>query len=729
MSDKEAQEIVAKALEEGSLKQYYSISVIVGINGSGKSSAISRLFHQDPPDLYTSTGITDRSCRGLAHFMADLGIDDWKMLSEEDFLQLLVQRLPSGMFDASTSSLPAATFIEKESVESTPTTAVPSSPSHAFDPSAFSFSLPHSTTSQEAQPRPERSDTSEAMVTLVRKTKAFGQSFVVQLLHMIDTGGQPEFMEVMPSLIHNSNLTALVLNLAQSLDACPEIAFYVDGNACKRLLPSAKTNRHIAHQVAYTMMAKRSLGGKRSKLIVVGTHRDCVKGKLSTTLAAVNKALKEIFLPSLEDELIVYCSQEEIVFPVDSIHPDDDDNVAFASIRSRISEAGADEESDTPMSFFIFEQDVMQFAKQEGRKVLSTDECVQIGGKLKMSQQVVQAALIYFHQRNIFVYFRHVLPETVFTNPQVPLDLYKEIVVFSYKAQSGDISGLPAKYSALLKKGMISEEMLHHESLEKCFIPGIYEPQHAIELFCHLYTIAPLSEEELLANSQQPPPAHSSEAKQKPSRLGKGEYLMMCLLAPLPKEKIKDVLSTPSKVATLLVHFSNGCIPNGCFSSTIACAISEYNWTIVYSDISRSKPECVTHNAVTFRPHKQPGKVTLVNSTHYLQIHVDTANITEKHLNNLCTKVKTTVFSILKKVFERMHFTEIEVEPAFLCPCTPTSEPHAATICPEPPVTSNSVLVCSRTDSVIGDLECRQRVWFEGCDMEQKGMIGILYER
>jgi len=119
--------------------------------------------------------------------MADLGIDDWKMLSEEDFLQLLVQRLPSGMFDASTSSLSAAILIERESVESTPTTAVPS-PSHAFDPSAPSPSLPHSTTSQEAQPSPDSSHTSEAMVRLVRETKGSGQSFVVHLLHMVDTG-------------------------------------------------------------------------------------------------------------------------------------------------------------------------------------------------------------------------------------------------------------------------------------------------------------------------------------------------------------------------------------------------------------------------------------------------------------------------------------------------------------------------------------------------------------
>ena len=397
--------------------------------------------------------------------------------------------------------------------------------------------------------------------------------------------------------------------------------------------------------------------------------------------------------------------------------------MAFASIRSRISEAGADEESDTPMSFFIFEQDVMQFAKQEGRKVLSTDECVQIGGKLKMSQEVVQAALIYFDQRNIFIYFRYVLPEIVFTNPQVPLDLFKAIVLFSYKAQSGDISGLPAKYSALLKKGMISEEMLHHKSLKECFIPGIYEPQHAIELFRHLYTIAPLSEEESPANSQQPPPAHSSEAKQKPSRLGKGEYLMMCLLAPLPEGKIKEVLSTPSKVATLLVHFSNGCTPNGSFSSTIACAISKYKWNVCYSDPGMTKPECLTHNAVTLNPNDLPVEVTLVNSTQYLQVHVNTANVQDTDINHICTNIRTTIFSVLENVFERMHFTEIEVKPAFLCPCSPTSEEHAATVCHMP---TSSYLACSRTRKSQGLLQWRQQVWFEECKGKEKGRASAL---
>jgi len=66
----------------------------------------------------------------------------------------------------------------------------------------------------------------------------------------------------------------------------------------------------------------------------------------------------------------------------------------------------------------MFEQDAIKYAKQkegEGRPVmvLSFDECIQVGARLKMSREVVQAAMIYFHRHNIFLYFQQVLPNLV----------------------------------------------------------------------------------------------------------------------------------------------------------------------------------------------------------------------------------------------------------------------------------------------------------------------------
>ena len=61
-----------------------------------------------------------------------------------------------------------------------------------------------------------------------------------------------------------------------------------------------------------------------------------------------------------------------------------------------------------------------------------------------MSQKVVQAALLYFHE-HVFLYFLDTLPNLVFLDPQVPLDLVNAIVRFSYLAEKNEIPCLTEK--------------------------------------------------------------------------------------------------------------------------------------------------------------------------------------------------------------------------------------------------------------------------------------------
>ena len=142
--------------------------------------------------------------------------------------------------------------------------------------------------------------------------------------------------------------------------------------------------------------------------------------------------------------------------------------------------------------------------------------------------------------------------------------------------KSGALPGLESKYERFCKEGIITEGMLCDQSLRLSdhFVPGIYELQDAINLFLHIYTIAPLRNEEPLGKNQQPP-THSSKSGQ-----AKKQYLMMTLLDDKPENDIQKYLPSPSKVAPLVIHFSSGCVPIGCFSNTISCLISTYNWKV-----------------------------------------------------------------------------------------------------------------------------------------------------
>ena len=564
MSDEEAQTIVDQALASGSLRQRNTVAVVVGIVGSGKTWLIHRLFQLNPPDRYTSTGIAEKSFRGLLHRIANM--DSWKLLSQEDILEFLAPLLKAGLTKADIASLaktfteaeasqptaavspaktsiegeapqptvsPAKTSIEGEAPQPTVTpakitkdvpqptvspaktsiegeapqptvspaktsiegeapqptvspakitkdvpqptvspaktsiegeapqptvspakTSIEEAPQPTVSPAKITKDVPQPTPTDipspsrshttVAQPQPEKNYATQAMINLVQTVEGSEKNFIVEFLHMVDTGGQPEFIEIMPSLIHNSNLTLLVLNLAQSLDEYPPIDFYEDGTPYKRPLPSVLTNRQVIHQFARTLQAKQPTQtgtSQPSMFLVIGTHRDCVRGKLSETLAAVNKELKSIFLPAMEDELIVYRSYKEIIFPVNLLEPDDNDEIVLEQIRQKISDAHIVEKAEIPLipfSFFMFEQNAIKYAEQkkaEGRQVmvLSLDECVQIGTKLRMSHGVVQAALIYFHRHNIFLYFQDVLSNLVFLAPQVPLTLSMQLWLLATK--------------------------------------------------------------------------------------------------------------------------------------------------------------------------------------------------------------------------------------------------------------------------------------------------------
>ena len=542
---------------------------------------------------------------------------------------------------------------------------------------------------------------------------------------MIDTGGQPEFMEVMPCLIHNSDLTILVLDLTKSLDAYPTLTFHDDGTAFKKPIVSPRTLRQIIQQLARTMQAKRGKkkGFKSSKFLVIGTHKDCVdKAKLSEVLSTLNKELKIIFLPTMEEELIVF-GKGQIVCAVNLLNPDRDDEKVFDSIRDSIVSAGIGIEIDTPLCLFMFEQDAIKYAEEQKGKgrhvmVLSLEECLQVGARLKMGREMVQAALIYFHRHNVFLYFRHILPNLVFLDPQVPLDFVNAIVRFSYMATSGAIGPLTAQQSRCCSEGILTEELLQHECLSTIFIPKLYEPRHALNLFQHIFTIAPLSEDSSAAtDSRQPLTARITEpakkmvtAPGKAPQVGKTEYLMMCLLPDKSQSEIHDCLPSTTRVSPLLVRFSNDCAPSGSFSNTVSCLISSFKWKIAHTRLR--KAECLAHNIVTLRPQTTPVKVTLVNSTCYFEIHVNAGSADDTPLKEYCSEIRSTIFAALKKVFQTMQFEDIEVEPAFLCPCDPISAAHVATIFPESAVTTKSQLVCSETELSVGKLQWSQGVWF-----------------
>ena len=288
-----------------------------------------------------------------------------------------------------------------------------------------------------------------------------------------------------------------------------------------------------------------------------------------------------------------------------------------------------------------------------------------------MKDEVVQAALVFFHRNNTFLYFREVLPNLVFVRPQVPLDFVNAVVLFSYKVRDGKISGLLFKTVESLKKGIITEEILSCEEMQSeefstCFVPGLYELRQAIKLSCHTFTLAPLNHKKWIAVADR-------------------EYLMMCLLPPIPDEDLFKYIPSSSEMLPLFVKFTDDCVPLGGFGSIISCLLSN-NWKVSEKD---NLPECLYHNIASLIYPTIHRKIVLVDRACHIEVHVSKA----ANCNEIF-ELRKEVFGAIKMVFDIMHITD-SVSPAVLCPCEEVDRPHTASL---EVVLSEKYLLCSESE-------------------------------
>ena len=704
ITDERAQEIIDQGLETSRLNQRQVVAVITGLMGSGKTTLLSRLFNRPPPDLYTSTGLAEQSCRSLLHHIGCMSAGSWRLLSEEDIREFLAPLFRAGMTEANLASLTANLMHAMDPPDATASDAI----ALASPPPVVTSleSVPLSTTSSTATELcslPKKSPTSQAMVNLVKSTTGSTSQVMLEVVHMIDTGGQPELMEVMPSFIHNANLGVLVINCMHDLNGCPAISFHEEGVAYNRKLSSQYTGREVVLKLASTLQAKKScsMTGSCFRLLVVATHRDCVEGDVEARILALNRELKSLLLPAFKKELILYKTPDKIAFVLNLKKPEKCDKEVLELIRTNVADGNLGEVFELPGSFFMFEQDLIKFAAEVGRNILSFEECMQVGAMLKMNREMVQAALVLFHRQNTFIYFRHVLPNHIFVKPQVPLDCVNGIVRFSYRVGDGELKGFPAKFVPLLKDGIITEEMLNHKELSFLFIPGFYEPSHVIKLLRHTFNIAPLSHDIQQTKKEllQPMPSVSSNCED--------EYLMMCLLPAIPDQELRRKIPPSSDIVPLVVKFKNDCVPMSCFSSTISCLLSTYNWK-VSRKADGSTPECLAHNIASLFDPDLPVTIVLVDANHQIEVYLESKLEVRKILPGICSKVVETVFGAVHKVFDVMRLTEIEISPAVLCPCQDKSVAHSAC---HYTTLKIDFLRCSKTGDTVGNAQAQHMMW------------------
>ena len=695
-----AQEILEAALQDGSFPLGYLKAIAVGVARSGKTLSKNHVFKikmDFDPNSSISTGLCEAPILAFRQLVCELikvlpSLEGFDLLKYEDINQVLadvvrkgllrgrvgkvveeiVQAAGEGSSSSDRSKGVAAGGVETTSGDSAASTAVVS---------AFCAA---------SKARAEAEAKAIENYEVIPKEAPL---YKLQLILFLDSGGQPQFHEVVAAFSHNMSLVLVFIKLNERLDALCINAFTdEEGKWFMEWCPSLLTNEQMVVQFVHTMMCKPVTGseGMHTRFMVIGTHRDLMH-ECDETLAHKNKRLKELLLPVLKENIIK--NGNDIIFAVNAKNPDKNDEKCFDLIRQKVADLSGALDVDTPIVFLMLLNDVNKYAEGQRKKVVSMEECQAIAGRLKMERQSLEAALIFFNDMSVWIYMPSVLPDVVFVDPQMPLDSINRIVQYSFRVGCGAIPGLVASKCQLWKEGVVSSEMLKEEEFRGCFVRGLFEADDALKVFEKLYIVA---------------------------RLNEREFIMPAMLQTVAEKDMEQYMPAPSEhVAPLFLHFHMCRIAKGVFCSTHTCMRSKYGWTTCYIvEEGEEVPACLFRNAVRLQHPKKAIEITLIHAVKHFEVHLDAPGA---DLPSICPEICNMLVDAVDSAASAFRFKNSRASVAFQCPCG-LGDVHTAT-----PNEDHSNLVCTLRRKICpGGLTAAQRMWLGPGDTSA-GEISTLF--
>ena len=349
--------------------------------------------------------------------------------------------------------------------------------------------------------------------------------------------------------------------------------------------------------------------------------------------------------PQLEQSLTFYRSgdeNEKLIFPLNCKKPEERDRNVAAEFRKCVMNRCSESESKIPLAWFVLEERIRQYAVKKNVAYVERATCAKIASKLHMSNKIFEAALNHLLKLNIFRCYS-CLPHLIFCDTQVVLFKLTELVQYSFQLKRAVIYGISGEDISFKNEGIVSVQFLSARRFS-AFYSEVFTAECFLKILRELLAVADMQG---------------------------GKYFMPCLLNELSEKEISKHRSSSPTLSALLILIEGGCLPNGLFTSLVACLKNDHGWKLAYGG-QRQKPVCLYQNCVTFMvPEMLPGTVTLIASFKYLEVHV--ACSFESEIDEICACVFRDVKSGLKASWRVLYPGEVSFSLGFFCNSCPGS--------------------------------------------------------
>ena len=688
--------LLEEALRHGFVECRTVVCLLVGVAGAGKTHTQHLLLKKKPPESRTSTSIAVKPIRAV---LVSAKSGELQEVSIDHLDKILAATVATGV-SLKTKTLSCGCFGNDSQTTSKGISQPPPSSGREVDkkPVANSHSFCYCCSTPLDSDSKQLLETAKAELDKtahqIATTSGPQQLLNGDWIYLIDSGGQIEFLEVLPAFVRHTSVCMFVMKLSEELSNRPEIEYFEDGKQVGEPTLCPFTNEHMLMRCVQTIQSQHTIQegstnqSQRSKLAMIGTHRD-LEHKCSEKRKEKNQKLHSKFTPVFGQSLIYYGQQmKELIFPVNAKTPECKDHEVAKELTKEILKVASSLESrKTPISWFEFEKHIHKL----GRKLLHWKECLQLARMLYLSKKDLDAVLDHLANFGVIHYYPHLLPDVVFADPQFLLDKISELVKFHYKLRydpslcattQGRLQNYPKRaiggeWKKFRNEGCITLELLKEFPDE---YTDFFTPADFLKLM----------NDRLIA-------AHL---------ISNDEYFMPCLLRTMESKEVDQHRVTTSGVAPLAIHFSCKLVPHGVFCSLVAFLQSALNsspWSLYPCPNDPTEPQCLTRNCIKFQfPEDAPGSLTLVDAFSHFEVHVKAQHDV---CVCLCRSIHDTLFKGIQKAAETLKYSKLIPKQAFLCKHGNT-QPHLAI-----PADAVGYWKCELNPDTCGPLTNQHKVW------------------
>ena len=533
----------------------------------------------------------------------------------------------------------------------------------------------------------------EEIHDLMRESREVHDFLLAYTIHLLDSGGQPQFHELVAILLRGITGIVSVVKLSEYLAGHGKVAFFKEGICAHDPYQSYYTNEQVIRHDLQAIQSEACRTGieEMPNLAFVGTFLD-EQDACPETPDQKDERLHAIITEILPEEMqqCIITNGGQVTFRVNARTPGRQDYEMARRLREALMSRSRVKPKNLPLKWYAYKVFLRKLMQRLGRQILSLQECEFIAHKLGFDPPSLKAALNYLRQLHI-ISFYEVLPDVIFGSSQVILDKITELVTYSLELRKGDcaVGGAERKF---LQQGIISLELLKSQALSRHYTGDLFRAEDMLKVFVSRLIL---------------------------SEVGLGQYLVPCVLGvsniypstPIAKGNVRS---------SFILRFSKKSPMCGLYCCTTSSLMSDAGWKLLTES---GKVVQVARNSITFEmPLGFPGQLTFRDPlSSYLEVIVVLpAIIAAEHSAKLYHEIRSAFFTTVRKAMETLHYEVRTPELSFLCPeqssrCS--TRPHVATV-----DITHSFLKCSRNPgNVCHSLTPEQKMWF------QDPKLGMLY--